>query len=93
MWKCRLRMAIAWILMAISARSAYSHENLTPNAYLFESFDSPDWSSRWIHSEDAKYQGRFETAKIETVKTVMIETVAIESSNGVLKVQSPTTDE
>ena len=76
---------IAWIIVAISAtRSAYcSHETLAPNAYLFETFDSNDWSSRWAHSEDEKYQGKFTTSLIKTV-----ETVAVESSNAVLKVQS-----
>ena len=78
---------IAWFIVAIfAARSAYcSHETLAPNAYLFETFDSNDWSSRWVHSEDEKYQGKFTTSLI---KTVMIETVAVESSNAVLKVQS-----
>ena len=42
-----------------------SHRDLAPKAYLFESFDSPDWKTRWVHSTDEKYSGRFETANGE----------------------------
>lgn len=60
------------LFVAISIRTATcSHDSIVPGAFLFESFDSPDWTSRWEHSADDKYQGRFETAKIDSSNSVL----------------------
>ena len=76
MLKRHLSTFAVLVAIAIWTRTACSSDDLAPNAYLFERFDTPDWTTRWIHPvESDKYTGRFVTEEIPG------------SSNSVLKVR------